>query len=226
MAAGEAIGGPEGDATLRVLAGAEPQSIGSAADCLIAGGVVSFPTDTVYALAASLDHPAALGRIFAIKRRPTDKPLPVLLASAADLPRIALDPDERVKRLLARYWPGPLTVVIPARSDAPAAVLGPDRTVGVRVPNHPLALRLIGLAGGAVAATSANRSGHAPARLPTEVAAHLGPDLDLLVADGPTPGQIPSTVIAFAGPTLLPLREGVIPIERLRKSWHLIVGDG
>jgi L-threonylcarbamoyladenylate synthase len=219
-------GGDAGRAALRVLAGAQPETIESAAGALIAGGVVSFPTDTVYALAASLDHPSALRRVFAIKRRPADKPLPVLLASVADLPRIALDPDPRVKRLLARHWPGPLTVVIAARPDAPAAVLGPDRTVGVRVPNHPLALRLIELAGGAVAATSANRSGRPPARLPAEVAAQLGDEPDLLVAGGPTPGQVPSTVVAFAGSTLVPLREGVIPVELLTRTWRALGEDG
>ena len=203
---------------------AAPRAIEWTADRLVAGGVVSFPTDTVYALAASLAHPPALRRVFAIKGRPADKPLPVLLASAADLARVGLDLDPRLVTLLARYWPGPLTVVVPARDGMPDEVVGrgPDgrRTVGARVPNHFLALELIERAGGAIAATSANRSGHAPARTAADVVDRLGEDVDVVLDGGVAPGGVPSTVIACAGDELSVLREGAIPRDHLVASWQ------
>ena len=210
---------PEGDRLL-VLDPAAPQAIEWAVEQLVNGRLVSFPTDTVYALAGSLAQQAALDRIVAVKGRPSDKPLPVLLASAADLSRVALEATPDVVALLARYWPGPLTVVVPAREGMPAAVVGPGQTVGVRVPNHPLALEVIHRCGGAVAATSANRSGQSPAIDPHAVRDAFGDDIDLLLAGGPTPGGVASTVIGFAGDELVILREGAIPGEVLVRAWR------
>ena len=216
---------PPADADRRplVLDPAAPNAIKWTADRLIAGGVVAFPTDTVYALAASLAHEEALQRIFSIKGRPPDRPLPVLLASAGALAKIALDLDPRVVTLLARYWPGPLTAVVPAREGMPEQALGPHRTVGARVPNHPLALELIERAGGAIAATSANRSGQPPARTGQEVIAQLGHDLDMILDGGPTPGGVPSTVVGFTGDAVSVLRDGAIPAEHIRAAWAEIV---
>nr|MDQ3045095.1 L-threonylcarbamoyladenylate synthase [Chloroflexota bacterium] len=135
-----------------------------AAEHVVGGGVIALPTDTVYGLGASLAHGDALRRLFAIKDRPLNKPVPVLLASAAALANVALDFDERVERLLARYWPGPLTVILQGRDGMPPEVTGPDGSIGVRVPNHPVALELLERGGGGLAVTSANRSGEPPAR--------------------------------------------------------------
>ena len=201
-----------------------PQAIEWAADQLIAGDLVAFPTDTVYALGASLAHGASLRRLFSAKGRPPEKPLPVLLAAASDLDRIALALDPRVLTLVARYWPGPLTVVVPAREGMPEEVVGPDRTVGARVPNHFLAVELIAKAGGALAATSANRSGHPPASNADDVERELGDRLDLLLDGGTAPGGVPSTVVAFRGDELIVLREGAIPREHLAAAWAEVVG--
>ncbi len=208
-----------------VLDRAAPRAIEWAADRLVEGGVVAFPTDTVYALAASLAHPAALDRIFALKARPAAKPLPVLLASATDLERIALDLDDRVVALVARYWPGPLTVIVAAREGMPERVLGPHRTVGARVPNHFLALEIIERAGGAVAATSANRSGSPPAQIAAHVTEQLGAGIDLLLDGGRTPGGVASTVVGFAGDELVFLREGAIARDHLLASWRELAAD-
>ena len=217
----------EGSSRLLVLDPAAPRAIEWSADLLVAGGVVAFPTDTVYAVAASLAHPSALRRIFVIKGRPSDKPLPVLLASPEDLARVALDVDPNVVALLARYWPGPLTVVVPAREGMPEEVrgVGPDGrpTIGARVPNHFLAIELIERAGGALAATSANLSGHRPARTGKDVARQLGGEIDVLLDGGTAPGGVPSTVIRFGGEELQVLREGAIPEEHLTASWREIL---
>ena len=196
-----------------------PEDLPQAIAILKAGGVVAFPTDTVYALAASLSHPAALARIIALKGRPTDKPLPVLLAAAADLAQVAQAIDERIVLLLDRFWPGPLTIVVPARVGMPAAVLGPGQTIGARVPDHALARELIERAGGAIAATSANRSGEPPAVTAADVASQVG-GIDLLLDGGRAPGGVASTVIAVAPDRqLIVLREGAIPTESLVAAW-------
>ncbi|MCC6313455.1 MAG: threonylcarbamoyl-AMP synthase [Thermomicrobiales bacterium] len=206
-----------------------PLAIIWTAEQLRDGGVVSFPTDTVYGLAGSLAHPAALDRIFAIKGRLDDKPLPVLLASAVYLRDVANNVAEPLRLLAERFWPGPLTVVVPARAGLPAEVLGRgergEATVGVRVPDHFLAIDLIERAGGAVAATSANRSGEPPACTAAEVAATLGGEVDILLDGGRAPVGRPSTVIAPAGDEIRILREGAIDRATLEAAWREIVAE-
>ena len=203
-----------------------PQAIEWTADQLLAGGLVAFPTDTVYALAASLARPDALRRIFAVKGRPAEKPLPVLISAADHLRGISLDLDPRVMTLAARYWPGPLTVVVRAREGMPEEVLGPHRTVGARVPNHFLAVEIIDRAGGAIAATSANLTNHAPALDAAEVRRQLGDNIDVLLDGGVAPGGVPSTVLAFNGDELIVIRDGAIPREHVAASWREVLeGD-
>lgn len=205
-----------------------PGRLGSweaAVHALATGGVIAFPTDTVYALACSLRHEAAIGRVFAIKGRPLAKPLPVLLGAPARLPVVSSSDDPRVQRFVARYWPGPLTVVVPAVAGLPAGVIGPGETVGVRVPDHRLATELIERAGGAVIATSANLSGEPPACTAGEVEAQLGGEVDVVIDGGMTTGGVASTVVAFAGDDLRVVREGALPGDELCQMWREIV-DG
>ncbi len=214
---------PAGSRRPLILDAAAPHAIEWTTDQLVAGQLVSFPTDTVYALAAALSRDDALRRVFAVKGRSSTKPLPVLLAAAEHLDRVALDLDPRIVTLVARYWPGPLTVVVPARDGMPAEVLGPGQTVGARVPNHFLALELVERAGGAVAATSANLSDRPPALDAAEVQRQLGSDVDVILDGGLAPGGVPSTVIGFARDEMLVLRDGAIPREHLLASWREIV---
>jgi L-threonylcarbamoyladenylate synthase len=199
-----------------LLGDATPDATHRAAGYLNTGGVIAIPTDTVYGVASSVSDPVAVQRIFDIKRRPADRPLPVLLASAADLDRFAGPVPEAIARLLGRYWPGPLTVVVRCRVDLPPGVLAADGTVGFRVPDHPLALDVIAKAGGAVACTSANRSGEPPATSAQQVATALGDDVDAILDGGESPGGVPSTVIAIAGGKLRMLREGALSERALR----------
>lgn len=186
------------------------------------GGVIAFPTDTVYGLGASLRFPEALDRIFEIKGRDTAKPLPVLLSSLDRIHLVAEMPSQKVQALLRRFWPGALTIALPARPGVPPQVLHPDGTVGVRVPDHSIALALCERAGGALATTSANRAGSPPACDASEVAAQLGDAVDIVLNGGYTHIGEASTVIRLDGARIAVIREGSIPPARLDEAWARI----
>lgn len=222
-------GHPEG--TPVILEPSSPRAIEWTAERIREGGVVSFPTDTVYALAASLAFPDALDRIYGIKGRDQAKPLPVLLSAPAHLRDVAVGVDDRLLDLADRFWPGPLTIVLPARDGLPDAATGRDaaggRTVAVRVPDHFLAIEVIERAGGAVGSTSANRSGETAARSAAELLAQIPGGFDILLDGGVAPGGVPSTVVA-AGPEGIEfIREGAIARETIEHSWREILrGSG
>lgn len=215
--------GPVGAGRPHVFDPSAPRAIEWTVEALLAGSVVAFPTDTVYGLAALIAQEEAVARIYAIKGRPADKPLPVLLSTVAHLPRIAAGGDA-LALLADRFWPGPLTIVLPARPGLPPAVLGHDEagtpTIGVRVPAHFLALEIIDRAGGILAVTSANRSGEEPARTAAEVVAALAGEVDVVVDGGQAPGGVASTVVAARGSELAVLRAGAISAEELMAVWR------
>ena len=208
-----------------ILGSAAPRAIEWAAEAIVDGGVIALPTDTVYGLAAALTHPAALERIFEIKGRDLTKTLPILISSPDMLSHLAQGIDARIALLLDTFWPGPLTMVVPAVPGLADALVAPDGTIGVRMPNHSLALEVIGKAGGMVACTSANRSGQPPARSSAEVAATIGRMIDLTLDGGITPGGVPSTVLAIRGGRPVVLREGAISIEEIAEAWEELILD-
>ncbi len=184
---------------------AEKAAIEAASACLAAGGLVAFPTETVYGLGADARNGEAIARLYAAKGRPAFNPL---IAHVADLDaarRIA-DFDADAEKLAAAFWPGPLTLVLPKRPDSPVAALalaGLD-SVALRVPSHPAALALLKAFGGPVVAPSANRSGHVSPTSAAHVLADLRGRIDLIVDDGPCPVGVESTIVACLGePTLL-----------------------
>jgi len=199
---------------------AAPGSIETASEWLAAGRVLAIPTDTVYGVAASLDHPESLQRIYDIKQREEGKPLPILVSSIGALDALTPDLDPDVALLLDEYWPGPLTVALPGPLNLPREVVAEDGTIGVRLPNHRLAIELIDRCGGAVACTSANISGEPPARTVHEAVASLGARLDGAVDGGIAPGGVPSTVISFDEDEIVLIRDGAIPIDRIRSTWR------
>jgi L-threonylcarbamoyladenylate synthase len=218
---------PASERSTVVLTSTAPRAIEWAAERLATGGVIALPTDTVYGVAASLSHPDALARLFEIKGRADDKPIPVLISSTSLIAHLTSEVPSDVALLLDEYWPGPLTAVLPARAGMPAAVTGPGQTIGLRMPNHPLAIEVIDRAGGAVACTSANRSGGRPASTADEVLEALEDQIDLVLDGGLAPGGVASTVVAFSGDRLTILREGPILAAQLQDSWHaLIAGRG
>jgi L-threonylcarbamoyladenylate synthase len=189
-----------------------------AIEVLKAGGLVAFPTDTVYGVAALPWNVDAVARLYEAKQRSSDKPIPLLLSDAGQLERVAILPPpfrRRFKQLAAHFWPGGLTLVLPKAEivpDAVSAVL----TVGVRVPGLPLARSLIRDAGGVLAVTSANLSGHLNPITAQEVEEQLGDRINLILDGGSSRGGIPSTILdcTLSPPTLL--RRGAVHEMALR----------
>jgi L-threonylcarbamoyladenylate synthase len=171
------------------------------------GGLVAFPTETVYGLGCDAESPAALRRLFAVKRRPVDHPVIVHLAGAQALESFAVDVPSTAVALVDAFWPGPLTLVLRRSARIPDEVTGGRDTVGLRVPDEPCALALLAAFGGAVAAPSANRFGKVSPTTAADVRADLGDDVDLVLDGGPCRVGIESTIVdcTDAAPTILRL---------------------
>lgn len=192
--------------------------IALAAERLRAGGVVAFPTETVYGLGADARNEAAVRRVFAMKGRPAEHPLIVHLAEASQASAWAAEITEPARRLMARFWPGPLTLVLPARDDVPRGVTGGQDSVALRAPSHPMALALLHAFGGGLAAPSANRFG---AVSPTEawhVRASLGTQVDQLLDGGPCRYGLESTIVSLLDARPRVLRPGALPLSALREA--------
>src|SRR5262249_34135404 len=169
------------------------EAITGAARLLRAGGLVAFPTETVYGLGANALDASAVARIFAAKGRPANNPLIVHVAEADEARQVAADWPEAAARLAERFWPGPLTLVLPKRAIVPDAVTANGPTLAVRVPAHPVAQALLRAAGVPVAAPSANRSTELSPTRAEHVLRGLDGRIDVLLDGGPTAGGIEST---------------------------------
>ncbi len=187
-----------------------PEAIGRAAAVLRAGGLVAFPTETVYGLGANALDPAAVARIFTAKGRPANNPLIVHLPTADSVQQVAESWPETAQRLAARFWPGPLTLVLPRRARLPATVTGGGPTVAVRVPAHPVALALLRAADLPVAAPSANRSEQVSPTCAEHVLRSLGGRIDLILDGGPAWGGLESTVLDVTCTPPRLLRPGLV----------------
>ncbi|MGE3579006.1 MAG: L-threonylcarbamoyladenylate synthase [Vicinamibacterales bacterium] len=194
----------------------QPDVIARAARCLRDGGLVGFPTETVYGLGANALDAGAVARIFTAKQRPASDPLIVHLASAADLPRVAVHAPPAAFTLAERFWPGPLTLVLPRATAVPPAVTAGGATVAVRVPRHPVALALIAAAGVPVAAPSANLFSRPSPTTAAHVLEDLDGRIDLLLDGGPCEVGVESTVLDLTTTPPRVLRPGAVTIEMLR----------
>lgn len=198
----------------RIVPAGESGALERAIQVLRRGGVIAFPTDTVYGLGCLARDGQAIGRLFEIKGRGVEKAIPVLLGDTSGLPSVADRIPPSAVRLAARFWPGPLTLVVPRKRDLPS-VLGPDPTVGVRVPDHEFA-RVVLRAAGPMAVTSANPSGGANPLTAEDVRIGLGDGPDLVLDGGPSPGGVPSTVVDCVSAPPRLVRPGPIGVHELR----------
>jgi L-threonylcarbamoyladenylate synthase len=182
-----------------------------------AGGVVAFPTDTLYGLAADPRSAVAVGRIFFSKQRAQDRPIPLVAASVAQVRAGVGTLTPLGERLASQCWPGPLTMIIPASPVLCFEVHLGTGKVAVRVPNHAVARALALAAGHALTSTSANLSGRDAPSTADEVALALGHAIDVLIDAGPAPGGLPSTIVDVTGREPVLIRAGAIPWDRVLK---------
>jgi L-threonylcarbamoyladenylate synthase len=205
--------------TLRLTAdpgGAPSEALGRAARILLAGGLVAFPTETVYGLGADATNPLAIHSIFRAKERPLSDPLIVHLASANELTTVAAEIPPVAHELAARFWPGPLTLVLPRHARIPSLVAAGGATVGVRVPLHPVAHALLREVGRPVAAPSANRFMHTSPTSAAHVLADLDGRIDAVLDGGPCAVGVESTVLDLTARPPRVLRPGGVTLEALR----------
>lgn len=193
----------------------DPEIITEAGRVLRDGGTVAFPTETVYGLGAAATVAAAVAKIFAAKRRPADNPLIVHVASLEAAEDVTTRISPLARKLAAQWWPGPLTLVMDAAPGMPSITTGGLTTVGVRVPDHPVARAVIAAAGLPIAAPSANRSGRPSPTTAQHVVDELGDAVDLVIDGGSCTVGLESTVVDARGDAPAILREGAVTREQL-----------
>jgi len=190
----------------------EPQAIVETAAAIKRGELVVFPTDTVYGIGTNAFNEEGILSLYAMKRRPLEKGIPILLADVADLEMVAKDVPRAARELIASFWPGPLTLIVPKLNDLPR-VISSNEGIAVRIPNNDTARSVIRTAGGAVATSSANRSGQPPAQTAEQALAQLEGDVVIVLDGGPTGQSVPSTIVDCTGKRMRILRQGAIGDE-------------
>ncbi|UCE00936.1 MAG: threonylcarbamoyl-AMP synthase [Chloroflexota bacterium] len=197
-----------------VLKSDHPIALQHAADVLKNGGLVSFPTDTVYGLAALPSGEENIERLYTVKGRESTRAIAILLSSTAELLKVTVNPSKAALKLAERYWPGPITLIVPRHPDLPH-ILSPNPTIGVRIPDHPFALDLLKLTG-PLGVTSANISGQENTNTAQEVLEQLDGKIHLVIDGGRSPGSVPSTVVDCTLPEPVILREGPIKLADIQ----------
>lgn len=200
----------------RFLRAQKAGALNHALDILRHQGVVAFPTDTVYGLAALAFDAQGVDRLYTVKGRDHRKAIAILIANQGSLNRVAARILPGTNKLARAFWPGPLTVILPRHPDVPDSV-SRDATIAVRVPDHPIALALLERAG-PLAVTSANLSGADSAVTAEEVMAQLDGRIDIVLDGGRSPGGKPSTVLDCTGKRPTILREGPISLEAIEQA--------
>jgi L-threonylcarbamoyladenylate synthase len=197
------------------IAPANPESIQQCAQILRRGGLVAFPTETVYGLGADARNQAAVSRVFSVKRRPVNHPLIVHLANSSMMDDWALDIPATARVLTHAFWPGPLTIILRRSDRVIDAVTGGHDTVGLRVPSHPVALALLDEFGSGIAAPSANRFTQVSPTTAAHVFTDLGDEVDLILDGGPCRVGVESTIVDLSQEYPRLLRPGGISREAL-----------
>ncbi len=200
----------------QVMHADHPQAVLHARDVLRNGGLVAFPTDTVYGLAALAFEAAFVDRLYVAKGRSHDKAIAILLGESGQLSQVAREPVAWAQKLARAFWPGPLTLILPRHPDVPEAVSS-QPTIGVRVPDHPVARKLLTLAG-PLAVTSANLAGRPSPKTAAAVLEQMEGRAHLVLDGGETPGGVPSSVVDCTGTEPVMLRAGPVTMEAIREA--------
>lgn len=203
-----------------------PETIAEAAEIIRGGGLVAFPTETVYGLGANALDGIAVAKIFAAKNRPAINPVIIHVANRADAEKYVVC-DDRAKGLMAAFWPGPLTLILPKREEGGVSdlVSAGLPTIAIRMPHHPVALSLIEEAGVPIAAPSANASGEPSATTPRHVLDSLGSNAPFILAGGACEVGLESTVLDLSGPDAVIVRPGAITADDLKEYLGVVPYD-
>jgi L-threonylcarbamoyladenylate synthase len=193
----------------------EPEVIQQAVEALRRGGLVAFPTDTLYALGADALALEAIERVLTTKGRHHGKPLSVLIATVAAAEGLTFHLSDGVRNLMQTFWPGPLTIVVKASAKLPATLVGPTGTIGLRLPGGVVAHAVLAAFGGPIIGTSANKTGGADPADAKSVQRAIGGQIDLILDGGRVSLGVPSTVIDCTAAPARILREGAIPRSKL-----------
>lgn len=197
---------------------ATSDSIERASEIIRDGGLVAFPTETVYGLGADGLNPIAVAKIFESKKRPTFNPLILHIADKNNLTNLVHINDDRIERLIDKFWPGPLTLVLPKHEIVPDIVTSGNSTVAVRMPNHSVALELIKKCGTPIAAPSANKFGNLSPTEASHVYKSLGDTVDMILDGGKCSVGVESTILQFTGENVLLLRPGGLSVEEIENE--------
>jgi len=196
----------------------DPVSLVRAHEIIQEGGVIAFPTDTVYGIGVSSFNEKAIEKIYQVKGRSKLKAIPILISDAEQLDQITSNVSPTTSQIVDEFWPGALTLILPIHPELPGN-LSSGKTIGVRVPDHDLVRDLLRMTG-PLAATSANLSGKPSALTAKEVQMQLGEGIDLILDGGKVPGGMASTVLDCSGDEPRILREGPVPWEKIELLIH------
>lgn len=203
--------------TMEKLSPELKRQVAEAVVLLKSGGVISFPTDTVYSLGCDYRDGEAVARLYEVKGRPLRKALPLLIGSIDQIDEIVLVVPEVARQLAARFWPGALTLVLKKQKSVPDFITAGEYTVAVRVPAHPVPLAMVKGLGAPIVGTSANLSGQPSALTAEAVRASLGNRIDMVIDGGRAPGGKESTIVDVSSEKPVVLREGAITRAELAK---------
>ena len=179
------------------------------------GGIVAYPTETFYGLGVRFDNEDALRRLYELKKRPEEKPMPLIIGSRELLSLIALSPNESALELMDKFWPGSLTLLLNAKKDLSPYLTANSGKIAVRIPGESAALYLVREVGFPITATSANPSGMPPAEDADTVIRYFGKGIDMVIDGGRTAGGLPSTIADVTEKKIKIVREGAIPSRLL-----------
>jgi L-threonylcarbamoyladenylate synthase len=199
------------------------QQIEQAITILKQGGIVAFPTDTVYGLGAGISIGRAVERVYQVKKRPRSMALPLLLSDKSQIGEVAQSVPQVAWLLADKFLPGALTIVLFKSESVPDIVSGRGKTIAIRIPDHPIPLALAQGVGAPIVGTSANLSGKPSPLTADDVRAQLGGKIDLIIDGGRCPGGKESTIVDLTGETPVILREGAISQEKLKQVCPNIV---
>lgn len=191
--------------------------IDRATEIIKAGGIVAFPTDTVYGLGADAFNSKATERVYKVKQRSHRLPLPILLADATQVAAVVDSVSEIAQILMRYFWPGGLTLVLPKATSLSDSITAGGNKVAIRIPNHIVPCTIIRRLGIPIIGTSANISDRPSAVTAQEVKAQLGSEIDLIIDGGDCPGGLESTVVDVTGETPVVLRRGIIPEDEVKR---------